>query len=98
MTGDNLRPGPRKIQEPDGSVLIAALRYAMARESAGNADVASWCGKTRATVERWLKGEFDVNVKAVLKSKRLTPHFVDYLYAWRCGELESFLARSAAAD
>lgn len=85
MTGQrtaNRRPGVSWSEPQIRKHGAAALRYAMSKELATQADVASWCRPVPRSgarlVRKWLKEE-SLMTFAVLGSARLRPHILHYL-------------------
>jgi hypothetical protein len=56
-----------------------ALRYAMRKAGATQADAAKWCHVSERTVRDWIAGRAPVNLRAVLRSGRLRREFIRYL-------------------
>ena len=57
-----------------------ALRYAMTKEAATQADVGKWSGnRTIRTVGSWLSRKSALELESVLCSGRLRGHFLRYL-------------------
>jgi hypothetical protein len=56
-----------------------ALRYAMDKAGATQAQAAKWCGVSVRTVADWLAGRAAINLRAVLRSGRLRREFIRYL-------------------
>lgn len=56
-----------------------ALRYAVAKAGATQADAAKWCRVSLRTMQAWLAGTAPLNLRAVLRSGRLRREFIRYL-------------------
>jgi hypothetical protein len=56
-----------------------ALRHAMNKAGATQADAAKWCRVSERTVRDWLAGRTPINLRAVLRSGRLRREFIRYL-------------------
>lgn len=56
-----------------------ALRYAMNRAGATQAEAAKWCRVSVRTIADWLAGRAPINLRAVLRSGRLRREFIRYL-------------------
>jgi hypothetical protein len=56
-----------------------ALRYAVRKAGATQADAAKWCRVSLRTVQAWFAGTAPVNLRAVLRSGRLRREFIRYL-------------------
>jgi hypothetical protein len=56
-----------------------ALRHAISKAGATQADAAKWCRVSLRTVQAWLAGTAPINLRAVLRSGRLRREFIRYL-------------------
>jgi len=56
-----------------------ALRYAMNKAEATQAEAAKWCRVSVRTIADWLAGRAPINLRAVLRSGRLRREFIRYL-------------------
>jgi hypothetical protein len=58
-----------------------AFRYALDREQATQPDAAKWVRRSERTIRDWLSGRSAIDLRSVLRSGRLRPHFLRYLTA-----------------
>lgn len=56
-----------------------ALRHAMDKTGATQADAARWCRVSERTIRDWLAERAPINLRAVLRSGRLRREFIRYL-------------------
>ncbi len=56
-----------------------ALRHAMTKAGATQADAAKWCRVSERTIRDWLAERAPINLRAVLRSGRLRREFIRYL-------------------